>query len=460
MPPFQQPPANLNGRADPQVVGAMGDMVKQIQDLRAALDKVANKPPVPLDYAAIAKNLSTRGGSPLNIQNLLGVTGNPQRALVPQFTAKPVNQSIYNQPGTLTSIGGVLNIAGTGPAAAPSSTSWDPQGAIGVVLQGTHANRLASFPASSYPIGALFFETDRTVFYINQGTFGSSHWQFATGEFSCTQATLPVGLGANDAGFLASVFDYGHLLIWSGSAWAWGPGDAGSGMLQMFEVDPTGAGWHLYDGSAVSYLKADGTLGSITLPNISGAAPTQCYLKTSNTPAGPTAPVAPTFTGGALSGVTFTGTPATITSSVSSASFTGNSATLTGTNSVPTFTGSALAAHSHDSPVGVINATTGGITGAFGAGTLQTIADTFTIASSVGSFSVQKTGTTSAGTPAGTVTAPTLTMNSYTPSGTISAQTASASYTPAGSISGGSFTGTVGTNGEPESLSRRAWFRQ
>ncbi len=323
-------------------------------------------------------------------------------------------------------------------------------GGSGLVLEDTHANRLANYPANSYPVGTLFWETDRTVYYLNTGTVGAQVWTYTAGEFSCTQATLPADLGTTDGGFLANVFDYGHLLIWSGAAWTWGPGDAGSGMLQLFEVDPAGAGWHLYDGSTVSYLKADGTLGSIVLPNLSGATPTRCYLKTSDTNAGPTSPTAPTFTGGALSGVTFSGTPATITSSVSSASFTGNSATLTGT-----FTGAALGTHAHDSPVGSVSATVGFLTGNFGAGSTQTRAVDFTTVGGAGSAAVLKTSLVSAGTPTGTIA-----MDPYTPSGTISAQTASASYTPAGTVSGGTVTGTIGTNGEPENLTRRAFFRQ
>lgn len=319
------------------------------------------------------------------------------------------------------------------------------------IIEDTHAARLASYPANSYPVGTLFWETDRTVYYLNIGALGSQNWVYTTGEFSCAQAALPGDLGTHDGGFLANVFDYGHLLIWSGAAWTWGPGDAGSGMLQLFEVDPTGAGWHLYDGSTVNYLKADGTLGSITLPNISGAAPTRCYLKTSDTNGGPTSPTAPTFTGGAVTGATFTGTPAVLTGTNTAPTFTGTPGTPTGT-----FTGAALATHSHDSPIGAVSATIGFFTADFGTGGSHTVSEQFTIASSVGSANVQKTSAVTAGTPAGT-----LAMNAFTPAGTNSAPALTMnSYTPAGTISGGTSAGTIGTNGEPENLTRRAFFRQ
>jgi hypothetical protein len=320
-----------------------------------------------------------------------------------------------------------------------------------LVLEDTHANRVANYPANSYPVGTLFWETDRTVYYLNTGAIGSQVWTYTAGECSVTQATLPADLTTTDGGFLANVFDYGHLLIWSGVAWTWGPGDAGSGMLQMFEVDPTAAGWHLYNGGTINYLKADGTLGSITLPNLSGSAPTRCYLKTSDTNGGPTSPTAPIFTGGALGALSFSGTPATLTGSVAAPVFTGTPGTPTGT-----FAGAALGNHSHDSPVGSVSATIGFLTGNFGAGSTQTRAVDFTTVGGSGSAAVLKTSAVSAGTPAGTIT-----MDPFTPAGTNSAPTLTMnSYTPAGSVTGGSVSGTIGTTGEPENLTRRAWFRQ
>ena len=120
------------------------------------------------------------------------------------------------------------------------------------------------------------------------------------------QATLPTDLGINDAEFLATVDDYGHILRWNISGtphWEWAPGDPGSGMMQVFEVDPTGPGWHLYDGSSVSYLKSDGTLGGpITLPDLTSAGANAAYLKAGSPNAGVVAPVAPTITAEPVTG--------------------------------------------------------------------------------------------------------------------------------------------------------------
>lgn len=126
----------------------------------------------------------------------------------------------------------------------------------------------------------------------------------------------PQALG--QAPFLAIVTDYGHVLQWTGTGWQWGPGEQGSGMLVMFEVDPTGVGWHLYDGTAgVHYLKSDGTLGTITLPDLTSATANAAYLKAGSPDSGPNAAAAPGFTGGSIANAA-TGITATTSASASS----------------------------------------------------------------------------------------------------------------------------------------------
>ncbi len=158
------------------------------------------------------------------------------------------------------------------------------------VISDAHANR-ANYPNGAYLIDALFVETDRLLIYRNTGTA----WKYVAGTYTDTLANIPT-LGTNDAGLLFAVSDYAHLLRWSGTAWGWAPGDPGSGMLAVFEIDP-GTGWHLYDGSTVNYLKADGTTGSVVLPDLAGTA---AFLEAGTPNSGPTAAVAPTFTGGSF----------------------------------------------------------------------------------------------------------------------------------------------------------------
>lgn len=154
-----------------------------------------------------------------------------------------------------------------------------------LLIEDTHANR-ANYSPLAYP-NALYWETDRTVFYLAVG----SHWNYVDGTMICTQAALPNDLGAHDVGFIAHVTVYGHDLRWGGSNWDWEnySDQSGQGPV-MFEVDPA-SGWHLYDGSAVTYLKSDGTLGTVTLPDLAGTA---AYLKAGSPPSGPNAAVAPT----------------------------------------------------------------------------------------------------------------------------------------------------------------------
>lgn len=83
----------------------------------------------------------------------------------------------------------------------------------------------------------------------------------------CTQATFPT-LSSLLSGVLIYVSDYAHFIFWDGSA-AKFAGDP-SGRIEGFLVDP-GTGWHLCDGSTVTYLKPDGTTGSVTLPNLTSS---------------------------------------------------------------------------------------------------------------------------------------------------------------------------------------------
>lgn len=189
-----------------------------------------------------------------------------------------------------------------------------------------------------------------------------------------TQADLPTDLQKGNTGYLAYVSDYGHLLTWTGTAWAWAPGELGSDYVEAFLSGPTGAGWHLCDGSVVQRLNADGTLTAVTLPDLSTAA----YLKLGTAAAaGPNAPAGqsggtsggtpagvvsqPTFTGNLdTTSAESAGTPAgsvtqpaaTGTESGDVTVQSGGGTTVAAQNhthglSNPTFTGAALAAHQH-----------------------------------------------------------------------------------------------------------------
>jgi hypothetical protein len=99
-------------------------------------------------------------------------------------------------------------------------------------------------------------------------------WLYLVGEFPCTQSTIPT-LGSLDGGMIIQVTDYGHRLKWTfngtTNVWDWAPGEPGSGMIQFFDVAPTGVGWKLIDGLGddgspigashpIKILNGDGTL--------------------------------------------------------------------------------------------------------------------------------------------------------------------------------------------------------
>lgn len=132
----------------------------------------------------------------------------------------------------------------------------------------THSNR-SLIPAANYANGTLFFETDRQIVYIAV----SGVWFYFTGTVQTVQASLPADLGPDDINLLAEVTDYAHLLIWTGTAWTWGPGELGSDFILLFLTGPNPAiGWKLCDGSAnIPKLNFDGTLAFVTVPTIASS---------------------------------------------------------------------------------------------------------------------------------------------------------------------------------------------
>lgn len=111
-------------------------------------------------------------------------------------------------------------------------------------------------------------------------------------EIVCTQATFPT-LANIPPGFIY-VTDYQHRIYWDGSAAAFA--DGGNRFLGLFEANP-GTGWHLYDGSTVAALNADGTTSNVTLPDLTSAGALAAFLEAGGTNSGPTAAVAPTISG-------------------------------------------------------------------------------------------------------------------------------------------------------------------
>src|SRR5690242_263946 len=168
-----------------------------------------------------------------------------------------------------------------------------------------------------------------------------------------TQSVAEVTLGS--APFLVIVTDYGHVLQWNGTGWQWGPGEPGSGMLVMFEVNP-GSGWQLYDGSTVNMLKSDGTTQSVVLPDLTSAANLAAYLKAGSPNGGPNAAVAPGFTGGGLTSDA-TGITATTSASASTVNVLTSSVTAVSTGAHTHAVNITDPTHTHTFSGGAVDAT-------------------------------------------------------------------------------------------------------
>lgn len=165
-------------------------------------------------FAQVRQELQANGSAPLNVQQLLGRLSQPQLSYVPSYAAVPPLSDPYAQDGALAIVNGRL-------------FRFD----------------LANPPGSYVAIAG-----------------------FASG----TQASLPTP-SASESGTLFYVTDYRHLLLWNGSAWEWGPGDAGSGFIAAFIAAPNPAtGWAVCDGAAVNVLNPTGTTSSVTTPDLRG----------------------------------------------------------------------------------------------------------------------------------------------------------------------------------------------
>lgn len=139
---------------------------------------------------------------------------------------------------------------------------WEPVVPSPPALQDTHANRLAHFPAGSYPTGTLFFETDRTVIYIVQ----AGAWVWWSGAMADVLANQPTDLGADDVGFPFQATDYKHLFRWGGAAFAFDSNDPGSGWLVVDHPGffLTNGLYGLCDGSTYAVAQTDATTMPVT----------------------------------------------------------------------------------------------------------------------------------------------------------------------------------------------------
>lgn len=144
---------------------------------------------------------------------------------------------------------------------------------VPIEANGTRAARI-KLAASSFAQGNVWRESDTGLFYVAEG----NSWLYLAGAWVLDSNNVPVDLASNDVGLLLAVTDFNHLLRWNGEAFEWAPGELGSDWITSFLSAPNVVGWQVCDGSAnVSRLNADGSVDTVTVPNIAALAGTAGY---------------------------------------------------------------------------------------------------------------------------------------------------------------------------------------
>jgi hypothetical protein len=223
----------------------------------------------------VSEQVQAGGQYPISLTSLVGRAGQNQLAYVPEVVNLPTRASPLSADGQGVWFKGQLwRFSSKGGGASSSAVQpgvW--QSNLGHVLVGTHAERLASYPASDYD-SVLFWETDRTTLYLSI----LSTWVYVAGVMRATLAAAPADLTATgDIGFLfyvttgTAAVEYYHLLRWTGTGWEPAPCDVMGGYFQDYIKVPTDHGWVLSNGGATKYLEITaGVLSevAITLPDM------------------------------------------------------------------------------------------------------------------------------------------------------------------------------------------------
>lgn len=122
----------------------------------------------------------------------------------------PVWFAWFNQVGRRTGV--------TLPNAVANSGL--PQGLVSpVTIQDTHAHR-SNYNAKSY-LGAFYYETDRTIFYLSALVANVATWIYSHGTMIAALASRPAAgtLSTADTGFLFLASDTKDLYEFDGAAW-------------------------------------------------------------------------------------------------------------------------------------------------------------------------------------------------------------------------------------------------
>jgi hypothetical protein len=115
----------------------------------------------------------------------------------------------------------------------------------------------------------IYYQTDTGLTYISRIVADTWVWAYMAGSATVAAlADLPSTLGPNDEGAIYYELQYGHAYQWSGSAWRFLPGDPGAGYVVAGATAPIGGAWVVCDGTAADISQGDGTIASVTTPNL------------------------------------------------------------------------------------------------------------------------------------------------------------------------------------------------
>lgn len=208
-------------------------------------------------------------------------------------------QGVYAK-GTVAATTGSGAVVGTGTVWTSSMVGATMyfDGFVGTISVFTDATHVTVTPVFTPTTGSGF-----TYLLLGFGPYQQfAGTNIASPETTvCTQATFPV-LSGLFPGFIY-VSDYAHTIYWDGTTPSFT--DGGSDYYVIGQHQSGTFGWAECQGQTVSYLKPDGTLGSKTLPNRSGAGWTAAFLEAGLFSDGDVGPAAP----GISVGLTFSNSP-------------------------------------------------------------------------------------------------------------------------------------------------------
>ncbi len=243
--------------------------------MSAVLVNLFPKPP-----AAAIPGLATGGGSTGATTNGAGPGGGVPLppggvpAPVPVPTGTPVVSVLPGPTDPLSTIGqyvifgGVPYVFAPDPGGGPGGF-WKIATVSSTTISDTHANR-STYPAASYPVGTLYFETDTLVSYAVQNPGGVNEWMYYNGVRVDVLANIPT-LGILDVNYTFQASDYKHSWVWNGTAWNFAPGSSSGYYVFVASVGflPDGL-WGVCDGSTYDVAQNDATTIPVTTPIFAG----------------------------------------------------------------------------------------------------------------------------------------------------------------------------------------------